>query len=52
MRRQPEQQHGLVTPEQAPASGMKSNQIGARLRRGAWERVARTVDRVAGSVPT
>ena len=52
MRRLAEQQHGLIAREQALASGMNSNQISARLRRGTWERVARNVYRVPGSVPT
>jgi very-short-patch-repair endonuclease len=52
MRRLAEQQHGLIAREQALASGMSSNQIGGRLRRGTWERVARNVYRIPGSVPT
>ena len=52
MRRLAERQHGLITREQALTSGMTSNQIGARLRRGAWDRVARNVYRMPGSVPT
>lgn len=47
-----ERQHGLITREQALAHGMNSNQVGARLRRGTWERVARNVYRIPGSVPT
>ncbi|MGI8810625.1 MAG: type IV toxin-antitoxin system AbiEi family antitoxin domain-containing protein [Acidimicrobiales bacterium] len=52
MRRLAEQQHGLISREQALANGMNSNQIGARLRRGTWEHVTRNVYRVPGSVPT
>jgi hypothetical protein len=52
MRRLAEQQHGLISREQALAHGMNSNQIGARLRRGTWDHVARNVYRVPGSVPT
>lgn len=52
IRRLAEQQHGLITREQALANGMNSNQIGARLRRGTWERLARNVYRIPGSVPT
>jgi hypothetical protein len=52
MRRLAEEQHGLISREQALAHGMNSNQIGARLRRGTWERVARNVYRIPGSVPS
>jgi hypothetical protein len=52
MRRLAEQQHGLFSREQALTHGMNSNQIGGHLRRGSLERVARTVYRVPGSVPT
>lgn len=52
LRRLAEQQHGLISREQALANGMNSDQIGGRLRRGTWERVARNVYRVPGSVPT
>ena len=47
-----EQQHGLISREQALAHGIHSDQIGGHLRRGTWERVARNVYRVPGSVPT
>jgi len=52
MRRLAERQHGLISREQALAHGMNSNQIGARLRRGTWDRHARNVYRIPGSVPT
>ncbi len=52
MRRLAEQQHGLISREQALAQGMNSNQIGARLRRGTLERLARNVYRMPGSVRT
>ena len=52
MRRLAEQQHGLISREQALSLGMSSDQIGARLRRGTWDRVARNVYRIPGSVPT
>jgi hypothetical protein len=52
MRRLAEQQHGIISREQALAHGMNSNQIGARLRRGSWERLARNVYRIPGSVRT
>jgi very-short-patch-repair endonuclease len=52
MRRLAEQQHGLISREQALTHGMSSNQIGARIRRGTWERVARNVYRMPGSVRT
>lgn len=47
-----EQQHGLISREQALAHGMTSGQIGARLRRERWSRIARNVYRIPGSVPT
>jgi very-short-patch-repair endonuclease len=52
MRRMAEQQHGLFSRGQALTHGMNSNQIGGHLRRGTLDRVARTVYRVPGSVPT
>lgn len=52
MRRMAEQQHGLISREQALAQGMNSDQIGGHLRRGSLERVARNVYRIPGSVPT
>jgi very-short-patch-repair endonuclease len=52
MRRLAEQQHGLISREQALSLGMNSDQIGARLRRRTWDRVARNVYRIPGSVPT
>lgn len=52
MRRLAEQQHGLVSREQALAHGMSSNQISGHIRRGTFERLARNVYRIPGSVPT
>jgi hypothetical protein len=51
-RRLAEQQHGLISREQALSHGMNSNQIGGHLRRGSLERVARNIYRIPGSVPT
>jgi hypothetical protein len=52
MRRLAEQQHGLISREQALTQGMTSNRIGGHLRRGNLERIARSVYRIPGSVPT
>jgi very-short-patch-repair endonuclease len=52
LRRLAEQQHGLISREQALSHDMSSNQIGSHLRRGTWERLARNVYRMPGSVPT
>ena len=52
IRRLAEQQHGLISREQAFAQGMTKDQIGGRLRRETWERVARGVYRIPGSVST
>ncbi len=46
------EQHGLIAREQALAYGMTPGQIGARVRRGRFDAIARGVYRVPGSVPT
>lgn len=47
-----ERQHSLIGREQALAHGMTRGQIDARVRSGRWEKAARGVYRVCGSVPT
>lgn len=47
-----EGQHGLVTRDQATASGLSPEAWRHQLRTGGWERVTHRVARRAGSVPT
>lgn len=47
-----EQQHGLITLEQARRLGCTSDAVWQRLRTGRWEAVAEGVYRFAGAPPT
>ncbi|MCU1463924.1 MAG: Protein of unknown function (DUF559)/Domain of unknown function [Acidimicrobiales bacterium] len=47
-----EQQHGLITREQARRLGVDGSCIARRMRQGRWDRVGRSVYRLSGSPKT